>query len=108
MIRPSSLTLLIAFAWALPVAGQGRTEKEWLALEEKALAAKGSGSPVNAGIRGELFQFRLKHPAAEQSIKAAGLLRDSMSPFDQLDATKIPALEYFKWFPKETVAVLGE
>lgn len=98
------VTFMIFLAGVPSLLAGGRIEKEWQALEERSQATKGI-----AALRADLFQFRLKHPGTEQALKAAALLRDLPSPLDQLDPKKnIPSLEQFKWFPKETVAVLGE
>jgi WD40 repeat protein len=60
-------------------------------------------------LRGEILDFRLKHPGTAVAARASALLSRLRSPLDDLNATNVPALERFPaWQPKELVAVIGE
>jgi WD40 repeat protein len=95
---------LVVFLMASSLIGGERGEGEWKALMERA--AKGEKNTT--ALREDLLRFRQRYFGTPQAVLAAGLLRDLISPLDQLDAKNIPDLEKFAWFPKETVAVLGE
>lgn len=76
-------------------------EKEWQILADKAAKTPGFARP-------DLLRFVQRHGGTPQAVKAASRLRDIRSPLDMLDPKNIAAVEKFDWFPKETVALLGE
>src|SRR5258708_6877841 len=92
---------LIATNWA--AAGEN-ADAELQKLADKAASPGKNLAP----LRAELLRYAQRHGGTVHAVKAAALLRDLRSPLDQIDAKTIPPLEKFDWFPKDTVAVLGE
>jgi WD40 repeat protein len=107
----SSNSSSVATTGRSPTAPAGpRTREELAEAELKGLTLRfNSPEEKDDDLRRDLIAFRLKYPDLPAlSVKAADLLFQVPSPFDNLQYAQIPPAEKYSALPSKTVAVLGE